>query len=183
MLYIMRHGKTQWNTLGKLQGRTDIPLNEEGRNMAIEAAEEYKDIKIDICYCSPLKRAKETAELFLKERQVPIIEDARLMEMCFGSYEGMTDYLTIKNHPISVIFQEPESYKESVGEAETFDELFGRTGEFLKEIVGPQLAQGKNVLIVGHGAMNASIVCQVKKLPVSEFWKAGLAQCKLMELS
>ena len=55
MLYIMRHGKTDWNVLHKLQGRTDIPLNEEGRNMARKAAAIYKDINFDVCYCSPLK--------------------------------------------------------------------------------------------------------------------------------
>ena len=67
MLYIMRHGKTQWNALHKLQGRTDIPLNEEGRKMAEEAREEYKDVALDICYCSPLCRAYETAEIVLQE--------------------------------------------------------------------------------------------------------------------
>lgn len=61
MLYIMRHGKTDWNALHKLQGRTDIPLNEEGRLMALKAHEEYKSWNIDVCYCSPLIRAVETA--------------------------------------------------------------------------------------------------------------------------
>ena len=54
MLYIMRHGKTDWNAMRKLQGRTDIPLNEEGRQMAEHARTEYADIHFDICYCSPL---------------------------------------------------------------------------------------------------------------------------------
>ena len=61
MLYIMRHGKTDWNIQHKLQGRTDIPLNEEGRQMAKQAREDYLNIPIDICYCSPLIRARETA--------------------------------------------------------------------------------------------------------------------------
>ena len=61
MLYIMRHGKTDWNAMRKLQGRTDIPLNEEGRQMAEHARTEYAVIHFDICYCSPLIRAKETA--------------------------------------------------------------------------------------------------------------------------
>ena len=47
MLYIMRHGKTDWNVLHKLQGRTDIPLNDEGRLMAMKAREDYKDIMIN----------------------------------------------------------------------------------------------------------------------------------------
>ena len=53
MLYIMRHGKTDWNALHKLQGRTDIPLNEEGRAMARAAREQYREVHFDICYCSP----------------------------------------------------------------------------------------------------------------------------------
>ena len=49
MLYIMRHGKTEWNALNKLQGRTDIPLNEEGRQMARAAGEEYRKVPFDVC--------------------------------------------------------------------------------------------------------------------------------------
>ena len=68
MLYIMRHGKTEWNAMHKLQGRMDIPLNEEGREMAEKAREEYKNLNIDICYCSPLVWAKETAEIVLDRK-------------------------------------------------------------------------------------------------------------------
>ena len=57
MLYIMRHGRTDWNDRHKLQGRTDIPLNEEGRRMAEKAAEEYRNVPLDVCWCSPLIRA------------------------------------------------------------------------------------------------------------------------------
>ena len=64
MLYIMRHGRTDWNEQYRLQGGTDIPLNEEGRRMAREAAETYRDVEFDLCYVSPLQRARETAELF-----------------------------------------------------------------------------------------------------------------------
>ncbi len=84
MLYIMRHGRTDWNVRHKLQGRTDIPLNDEGRMMAAEAGKQYSDIHFDICYSSPLERAKETAEIFLKGRSVPVYTDDRLVEMGFG---------------------------------------------------------------------------------------------------
>ena len=63
-LYIMRHGKTDWNEQHKIQGRTDIPLNDEGRKMAAEAAEEYKVIHFDICFCTRLKLAKEPHRYF-----------------------------------------------------------------------------------------------------------------------
>ena len=57
MLYIMRHGKTDWNIQHKLQGRTDIPLNEEGRQMAKQAREDYLNIPIDIDSCTRDSRA------------------------------------------------------------------------------------------------------------------------------
>lgn len=182
MLYIMRHGKTDWNEKHKLQGRTDIALNEDGRRMAFKAAEEYRDVHFDICYCSPLSRAKETAEIVLKGRDIPIITDKRLAEMSFGVYEGTENYLQISDSPITVLFQNPEKYSIPNGDAESLEALYARTGEFIKEIVKPQLKQGRDILIVGHGAMNASIVCQIKDIPVEEFWSAGLEQCKLMRL-
>ena len=74
MLYIMRHGKTDWNAAHRLQGHTDIPLNEEGRHMAIKARETYKDLHFDICYCSPLIRAKETAGIPLSANGVESLE-------------------------------------------------------------------------------------------------------------
>lgn len=181
MLYIMRHGKTEWNAIHKLQGRTDIPLNEEGRKMAEKAHEEYKDINIDICYCSTLIRARETAEIVLRDRNIPILTDDRLVEMSFGEYEGVD--FKIPDCPINVLYQTPEEYTESIGGAETFQELFERTGEFLKEIIEPGLQQGKDILIVGHGAVNASIVCQIKNLPIEQFWSSGLEQCRLLELA
>ena len=77
MFYILRHGRTDWNEEHRLQGEVDIPLNETGRQMAYDAAEKYKDIDFDICYCSPLKRAQETARIFLADRNpaVEIITD------------------------------------------------------------------------------------------------------------
>lgn len=96
MLYIVRHGKTEWNALHKLQGRTDISLNDEGRLMAQQACDEYKTLNIDVCYCSPLVRAVETAQIVLKNRDIPIIKDERLIEMSFGTYEGIEQCKILK---------------------------------------------------------------------------------------
>lgn len=181
MLYLMRHGKTDWNDLYKLQGRTDIPLNEEGRRMAAEARSLYSDITFDICFCSPLLRARETAELFLEGKNIPIHYDDRLLEMCFGIFEGTPYGPTDRQGAIRTLFETPEKY-EGVPGGETFAELFSRTGEFLDEKIAPLLKEGKNVLIVGHGAMNSSIVCHMRGLPVSEFWSAGIPNCRLMPL-
>lgn len=181
MLYIMRHGKTDWNIRHKLQGRTDIPINDEGRQMAEHAAKEYRNVHFDICYCSPLIRAKETAEIVLRGREVPIITDDRLKEMGFGIYEGTENSFEIPDCPINVLFQKPESYQAVEG-GESLEELYARTGEFLREIVTPALEQGKDILIVGHGAMNSCIINQIRKLPVEQFWSTGIENCKLIEL-
>lgn len=182
MLYIMRHGQTDWNERRKLQGRTDIPLNEEGRRMAERAGEEYRDIPLDLCFTSPLIRARETAEIVLRGRGIPLIPDERLMEMGFGEYEGIESSFDIPDCPINVLFQKPEAYTHSVGGSETFEELFARTGAFLREKVDPLMEQGKNVLIVGHGAMNLSIISQIRGLPRAEFWTAGVESCKMLRL-
>ena len=108
MLYIMRHGKTEWNKKKKLQGRTDIPLCREGIEMAEKAREEYKDVHLDVCYCSPLVRARKTAEIVLGGRNIPIIPDDRLKEMSFGEYEGIENSFDIPDCPINLLFFHPE---------------------------------------------------------------------------
>ena len=182
MLYIMRHGKTEWNELHKLQGRTDIPLNEDGRRMAQRAHEEYLDTHFDLCFSSPLKRAAETAEILLRGRNVPIRTDDRLVEMSLGMYEGLENSFQIPDCPINVLFQDPAAYTESIGGAETFAELFARADSFLSEMVLPEVRKGKDILIVGHGALNSAVICCIKQLPISEFWSGGLEQCKLLRL-
>ena len=184
MLYIIRHGKTDWNAMFKLQGRTDIPLNEEGRKMAKDAGERYKKLNFDVCYCSPLTRAQETAKLLLENRAkegkaVPIITDNRLAEMCFGKYEGTVNVFEKPDCPIYKFFKDPEHYVAQDG-AESFEELFARTGQFLEEVVKPDLQKGKDVLIVGHGAMNNSIISQVRNIPLKDFWTIAIPNCELI---
>ena len=104
------------------------------------------------------------------------------MEMGFGEYEGLAYSFEIPNCPINTLFLEPEKYTDPPGGAESFEELFARTGEFLRETALPQVNDGKDVLIVGHGAMNSSIVCQVRNMPIKDFWSAGIPNCKLMKL-
>lgn len=181
MLYIMRHGKTDWNAAHRLQGRTDVPLNIEGKLQAAKAAELYSGVHLDVCYCSPLSRARETAEIFLRGRNIPIIEDARLTEMCFGVCEGAENSFPATDGPMKTFFRNPAAYVPPEG-AESFAELFARTGDFLNSVIYPLLKEGKDVLIVGHGAMNSSIVCSVKDIPLENFWNSGLDSCKLTKL-
>ena len=181
MLYIIRHGKTDWNRFHNLQGKTDIPLNEAGIEMAKEAAERYKDVHFDICYCSPLTRARQTAELLLEGRDVPIVIDNRLEEMGFGIYEGTENVFEKPECPVRELFFSPASYK-PVGGAESLGSLISRTGEFLNEAALPQGNGGKDVLIVGHGAMNSAIIGQIRNTPIEKFWAEGIENCRLIRL-
>lgn len=182
MIYILRHGKTEWNKLKKLQGRTDIPLCDEGRIMAAEAAEKYAGVHFDVCYSSPLSRARETAEIILKGRDVPIIFDDRLLEMGFGVYEGIVRSFDKPGCPINVLFEHPEDYIAPPDAGESLDELYARTGSFLEEVIKPLREAGKDVLIVAHGALNSCMLTQAKGLPRKDFWSHGIVQCTLMPL-
>ena len=83
---------------------------------------------------------------------------------------------------MKVFFKHPEDYKEPVEGGESLDELFARTGEFLKEVVEPDLAAGKDVLIVGHGAMNCALTCHIRGYDLSHFWDGMTDNCKLVRL-
>ena len=181
MLYIMRHGKTEWNKIEKLQGSVDIPLNEEGVLVAQKAHDKYREIKFDICYCSPLIRAKKTAEIFLEGTDTPIVIDDRLKEMSFGEFEGTIGYFNNPECPINNLFVDPVNYV-SVGGSESFEELNKRTLSFLNEIAYPLHNEGKSVLIVCHGALGCSIISQVKNTPLSNFWDNLMGNCELVKL-
>ena len=74
-IYLVRHGETSWNIGRKVQGQTDIPLNETGVRQAEKVREELKDEVFDVCYCSPLMRARRTAEIATDGRFEIVIDE------------------------------------------------------------------------------------------------------------
>ena len=182
MLYIMRHGQTDWNVASKLQGRVDIPLNENGKAMARAARERYLDTPIDCCFCSPLGRAQETAELMLEGREIPITTEERLTEINFGICEGLVYSFEIDEGPMRDLFFRPDVFVPLEG-GESLDEIEERTGAFLRDVVVPLLKEGKHVLLVGHGAMNCSMIGQIRKIPRKQFWDAMTGNCELVPFS
>ena len=151
-LYVIRHGKTDWNEQCKLQGNTDIPLNEKGRAQAREAAAEYKDVNFDICYCSPLQRARETMEILLEGRDIPVIIDERLREMNFGTYEGtrINDF----GEDLMRRFIDTE-FSDIGGECRA--DVYRRLKVLLAEIIDGA-DDGDNVLLVSHGGLYLSLM-------------------------
>ena len=83
--------------------------------------------------------------------------------------------------PVRVLFFNPEKY-EAEGGAESLADLLKRTNEFLNEVAFPLVNEGKDVLIMGHGAMNSAIIGNVKHKPLEEFWAEGIENCRLIKL-
>lgn len=173
-LYIVRHGETDWNRIHRVQGRTDIPLNDYGRHLARETAEGMKDIRIDLGYTSPLLRAKETAQIILGDRDVPLYEDSRIEELSFGSYEGMSaagGEKDAQSEAFNRFFTDTANYIPP-RDAETVPQLYERTGDFLAEICAREDLRDKSVLVSTHGAAMTALLNRIRgNLSVSEFWR------------
>jgi broad specificity phosphatase PhoE len=89
-LLLVRHGETDWNASGRLQGHTDRPLNDYGRRQARELADRLAADRIDAVYASDLTRARETAEILGTRLGLPVVIDADLREKNWGNWEGLT---------------------------------------------------------------------------------------------
>lgn len=85
MIYIIRHGQTDWNINGRYGGRIDVPLNEYGIEQAKQIREELKNINFDVVFSSPLIRAYTTAQIVC---DIDIIKDDRIIERSNGDLEG-----------------------------------------------------------------------------------------------
>ncbi|GGH24309.1 histidine phosphatase family protein [Paenibacillus segetis] len=91
---LIRHGLTDWNAAGKIQGQSDIPLNDEGRKQASQLAQRLRDDATyhwDFVITSGLSRAQETGKIIADKLNIPLYDpDSRLMERAFGQVEGLT---------------------------------------------------------------------------------------------
>jgi len=87
---LVRHGETDWNAAGRLQGHTDRPLSDYGRQQARRLAEELSGEAFDAIYASDLARARETAEIVAAQLHLPVALDPDLREKDWGNWEGLT---------------------------------------------------------------------------------------------
>ncbi len=180
-LYLLRHGETPWNKLGRFQGQTDIPLNESGRKLAVLTREGMPDIHFDRVFCSPLCRAVETAHIFLEGRfpLEQIKTDERIKEICFGENEGSSiDEAKVNpEHPMHVLLWHPEQYQPQNGKGESLAQVAERAGDFLQNEILPLEGKCENVLVVAHGALNRSIVVAAGLKRIEDFWIAKYLNC------
>jgi broad specificity phosphatase PhoE len=89
-LLLVRHGETDWNADGRLQGHTDRPLSDYGRRQARELAGALEGEKLEAIYSSDLARARETAEIVGERLGLPVVLDPDLREKDWGTWEGLT---------------------------------------------------------------------------------------------
>lgn len=147
-VFLIRHGETSWNKAYIMQGRVDIELNEVGKSQANEARAEMENIPIDICFVSPLKRARQTAEIVLSGREVPLLVEPRLIEMAYGEYEGMS-------RSEECYLRQRRKLAHRYPKGESYLDVAQRVYNLLDEIKANH--RDENVLLVCHGGVGRLI--------------------------
>lgn len=174
LIYIIRHGETDGNRNGVLQGWTNQPLNDNGRELAVVTAKALAEVKFDVAYSSPLSRAYETAEIILKysNHSIPeIVIDNRIKEINFGEWEGKR--ITKENFNIpSVRFNEfytdTFNFPNGPGGETTWD-VVHRTGDFLNQVFSNPEYQDKTILVATHGFALRALLHHVYE-DKNDFW-------------
>lgn len=147
---LVRHGETDWNRIGKLQGHTDIELNATGIEQANACADFLMQKHYELIYTSPLKRAKQTATIIASKTALPVVEIPLFIERNYGAAEGLTPDERKHKFP-DLNYPNQESR-----EALTQRVLLG-----LEQIQLQQKA--KKIIVVAHGAVINSILAALSR--------------------
>ena len=142
MIYLIRHGQTDWNIENRIQGHLDMPLNDIGRNEARICAKQLVGIQIDQIIASDLSRAKETANIINESLSLPMTFDSRLREVNLGDLQGLLS----KDIPADTWYtfnHDPHKLH-----AESLADVYNRVKSFFDE-----LDATKNTLIVTHAGV------------------------------
>jgi broad specificity phosphatase PhoE len=132
-LLLVRHGETDWNADGRLQGQTDRPLSDFGRRQAQQLADELAEEELEAIYASDLSRARQTAEILGGRLGLAIVLDPDLREKDWGTWEGLT---AIERDRVEFVGESTEAHQE-------------RTLRALRRIA--ERHPGGRVLVVTHG--------------------------------
>lgn len=146
LLYLVRHGETDWNAQRRIQGSTDIPLNDVGRRQAAAAAELLARRRFDAVVASPLSRAAETGAIIAERLALPAPTTyPGLAERSYGEAEGLTDTEVTARYP-----------HDDIPGRESRAALLARITETLGEIA--VRFDGGVVVVATHGAVIRSVV-------------------------
>ena len=150
-----------------MQGWVDPPINQSGRELAAMTGQAMKDIRFDRCISSPLSRARETAEIVLREsgNEIPITTDDRLREMSCGDIEEKS--ITEMGDAARLFFVDPFRFP-GFPNGETIQDLCSRTQEFFRELTA--VDDGKTYLISTHGCAMRAMLNYLFDDP-SDYWR------------
>ncbi len=176
-LLIARHGETEWNAAGRIQGHTDIGLSSNGADQARSLGKRLSGLSIDAAYSSDLRRTSETARLVLGERDIALIETPMLREYHKGEFEGMT---------LSEIeAQFPDEYPKYLEKnldyapkgGESTRTVSVRIAQIISEITSNHLDH--TVLIVSHGGVLRAAMVSLLRMPLDGNWSFVFGNCGL----
>ncbi len=164
-IYLVRHGATIWNAEQRIQGHTDVPLNETGLEQSRRIAQRLKDQKIDAVWSSDLTRARVTAEILAEPHGLTVNTTPLLRERRFGDWEGLTQEEIVARGDRQLL----DAYRAAVvadlpPNAESMQSVWNRLSQALKEIIHLH-AEGQ-VVVVGHGGSLRVILCQAMRAPM-----------------
>ena len=150
LLYVVRHGETDWNLQHRIQGSTDIPLNDTGRAQATATGSLLARRDWDAIYSSPLSRAMETGDLIAKELGMPgPIPVGDLVERAYGAAEGLAD------PELTQLFPDGSE----VPGRETREAVVARVMPALMELA--EKHSGEAIIVVSHGGVIRAILSEV----------------------
>ncbi|MDE0822471.1 MAG: histidine phosphatase family protein [Dehalococcoidia bacterium] len=176
-LLIVRHGETEWNAEGRIQGHTDIGLSEKGAEQARSLGQRLADRQIDVAYSSDLKRTSETAKLALGGRDITLNETPRLREYNKGIFEGMTLSEIQEKFPAEYpkYLEKDLSYAPEGGE--TTRDVSTRMASIFSEIKANHLDE--TVLVVSHGGVLRAAMVSLLGMPLEGNWSFVFGNCGL----
>jgi len=168
-LYLIRHGETDWNRQGKIQGHIDIPLNKTGIEQAGELAVRMQDLELTQIISSDLSRAMKTAEIINERHRARLVKDSRLRERNYGDYESFTwGEIHAKYPGLKGLWKsEPQSSSPPNGEA--YGMLIDRVSNFYEECIAPFRFTNIGLAIVSHNSPLKIIKTLALGLPIAHW--------------
>ncbi len=162
-IILIRHGETEWNVAGRLQGQHDSPLTAAGVAQTKALARRMKHESFTHIYSSDLGRAFQTAEAVAKMTGHTVLPDIRLREKGLGTLEGLTWDEATQQHPdvVAELDQRPHEYV--IPDGESGKQMLERTLHFLTEMVAKHA--GERIVAVTHGAVLSSLLRYILKIP------------------
>jgi probable phosphoglycerate mutase len=147
-VYLIRHGETEWNIIGRWQGILDVQLNEVGREQARKLAEDAKSTGIEAIYSSDLSRALDTAQALAAPLGLNPILDTRLRELDIGIFQGLKEAEIKQKHPeeFAAFLANPLKYR--IPEGESRMDMQERVFAAWTDMIGKN--QFKTIALVSH---------------------------------